>query len=630
MNKETGSQFLKEKYGLHKAEEVEKAKQRTEKRTVEKVPQTPEARIQNYLDRFSEILERKDPVKKERGLNTLKQILYRDNVIKPAEIPEGYFENQRRIARELGHGDIEITPQMRRELTEVIINDQKTSLDNWIDYLSSPDAVYPMWLKYYALRNVLIIGDYDKEKKQFTKRSKTTTKPFPDLNREALAYVLNAINKKAQKENISTDNLNPQEQEQFDKLLASANFAKLYAWAIEKVTPEEGEALKNTKGEWIKYNQGDYDYNNQQSDLRKLVDSLQGHGTGWCTAGESTAKTQLAGGDFYVYYSLDQKGNPTIPRAAIRMNGKTQIAEVRGIAPEQNLDPYIAPVLDKKLESFGSEGEKYKKRSADMKKLTEIYNKFDKNENLTKEDLKFLYEIDDNIEGFGYKKDPRIAEIRKTRNLQEDASIIFDCAKEQIATNPVELDQNSKAFIGPLFPGIFDKIKKYNIEHIYTSFPERKISRLETIIGGKNKEELLKELKEKFQVSYCAEGMIESSDFKTLEKFEKLNLVKLRVDALGIPGVATVKEIYDKAKELGLELCPAETGPHLRLEDIKQFLGDFYLIAMTPISDRYGSPYVFDVGRRGSVLWLDDAWAGPDCRWLADRRVVFSLRKLEA
>ena len=37
---------------------------------------------------------------------------------------------------------------------------------------------------------------YDKEKKQFTSRNKETTKPFPDLNREALAYVLDALEKK--------------------------------------------------------------------------------------------------------------------------------------------------------------------------------------------------------------------------------------------------------------------------------------------------------------------------------------------------------------------------------------------------------------------------------------------------
>ena len=57
----------------------------------------------------------------------------------------------------------------------------------------------------------------------------------------------------------------------------------------------------------------------QGSDHMKLVKSLEGKDTGWCTAGASTAKTQLEGGDFYLYYSYDSEGNPTIPRIAIRM-----------------------------------------------------------------------------------------------------------------------------------------------------------------------------------------------------------------------------------------------------------------------------------------------------------------------
>src|SRR3989344_1759956 len=47
--------FLKEKYNLHTSPEVEKATKRTQKRTGEKVPQDPETRIQNYLDRLERL-----------------------------------------------------------------------------------------------------------------------------------------------------------------------------------------------------------------------------------------------------------------------------------------------------------------------------------------------------------------------------------------------------------------------------------------------------------------------------------------------------------------------------------------------------------------------------------------------
>ena len=47
--------FLKEKYNLHASEEVEKAAERTEQKKGEKVPQNPETRIKNYLDRLERL-----------------------------------------------------------------------------------------------------------------------------------------------------------------------------------------------------------------------------------------------------------------------------------------------------------------------------------------------------------------------------------------------------------------------------------------------------------------------------------------------------------------------------------------------------------------------------------------------
>lgn len=48
-----------------------------------------------------------------------------------------------------------------------------------------------------------------------------------------------------------------------------------------------------------------------------------------------------------------------------------EIGEVRGVAPDQNLDPFIGKIVDEKLSEF-PDGEKYKKRTGDMKRLTEI------------------------------------------------------------------------------------------------------------------------------------------------------------------------------------------------------------------------------------------------------------------
>jgi len=52
------------------------------------------------------------------------------------------------------------------------------------------------------MRSILVLEPYDKQDKIFRKRDKTKqgepsdAEPFPDLDREALEYVLDAVNKK--------------------------------------------------------------------------------------------------------------------------------------------------------------------------------------------------------------------------------------------------------------------------------------------------------------------------------------------------------------------------------------------------------------------------------------------------
>lgn len=353
-------------------------------------------------------------------LQKLKERYYKENVITPDQIPDSYFENQRRLAREEGYGDIVITPQMRQEQTEIIITDQKSSLDKWIGYFVSPDTdIYPMWEKVWAFQGMLKLSIYDKEEKAFAIRRKDTVAPFPDLNREALSFVFNVIDKKVKQENIPDAENNPELQ----NLLEGENFGKLYSFAIEKVTPTNKEELSITEGVWVKYPKG--------SDHMPLVNSLQEKGTGWCTSSESTAEKQLAMGDFYVYYSNDKNGKPTIPRAAIRMQGD-KIGEVRGIEHKQNLDPYINNIVDTKLDEFPDK-EKFKKKTEDMKILTHIDKKQKNGEALSKEDLSFLYEIGSKIEGFGYEKDPRIEEIKRKREIKSDLSLLTGYPKEQIS-----------------------------------------------------------------------------------------------------------------------------------------------------------------------------------------------------
>ncbi len=579
----------------------------------------PAVRIQNYLDRFTKIIQLRDPGNRQSGLDHLKGILHSQYIVKQKDIPESYWENQRRILRDRGqaadltHVDWEGVKDLN---TEAIVADQTKSLDAWVDYLASPDAMYPDWLKYYAMRSVLGMGDYNKERKVFTKRDKTTVKPFPEVNAEALSYVLNVLETKYLGKEVILTDLGDNDKADFQKLLDNENFSKLYAWSIEKITPASTEQLKITEGRWIKYNRG--------SDSKTLVESIQGHGTGWCTVGESTAKSQLSGGDFYIYYSIDKNGQATIPRVAIRMEGQ-RLAEIRGISKDQNLDPYISDsgVIRDKLTEFGSEGTAYIKRDSDMQTLTFIDHKFQRGEELDRSDLTFLYEVDSRIEGFGYNRDPRIEEIKQTRSLEVDIPIIFNCTRDEIMFGPDDIvNEKTKVYIGKLFPGIF-KILPESVE-MFTSFPDKKIIRQTIPIGGISINRLKQQLKDsKIDVNPGVVEMMERREFTVEPNKRNLNIVTLNMSDLGLRRYPTNDQVTEKVLDFGLELCPFEVGPHLRLLYKDQPYGEWLFVGSKTLRGPGGFPSVFKLTKYNHGLYL--GYARLEHGWGDDNRVIFSI-----
>lgn len=391
-------------------------------------------RLKPYLGeggQLEKIFNSQDEEDRQRRVTKYKEeLLYPNFLIDKDNIPESYFKLQEKIARERNQLDLLDTSQEARKIEgETIYNDQKKSLDNWVDYLSSSDATYPTWFKYYTLNSISKMGIYDKEKHEFGKRNKSTTTIFPDLNREAVAYAYDVLQKYYLKQEKHSN-------EELQKIIEGANFSKIYAFAIEKVTPASKENKEKIEGEWVKFKQGD--------DATALYESLQGHGTGWCTAGEKTAEQQLANGDFYVYYTKDEQGKNVIPRIAIRMENR-QVAEVRGIGYEQNLEGNMVDIAREKYRQLPG-GDKFEKKDHDMKLLTLMDNKFQNNEEFSKDELIFIYEIDSRIEGFGYKSDPRIEEILMTRDKRSDLAFIFDCKPGQISLSQEEALQGDIKF----------------------------------------------------------------------------------------------------------------------------------------------------------------------------------------
>lgn len=424
------NQFLHDRNPhLHNSEEVEGVVGYL-RSSGEHIPNEPVGKVSAYLGFLANRNYVDDGVLTGDQASIDRQI--EANVIKAKDVPERYFELQRRIAREQGHGDVQITQEMREQMIEAVQSDQRAGLGKWVEYLGGDDGGYPDWFKFYTFEAVTKLGNYDKEKGEFLKRSKGTTAPYPELNREALAYVYDVLDKfRVQNESVDGGANN----EKLQKLLRSGNFGKLYAHAILEIAPTSPELLGDIRGSWTKFNQTD-----DPRTARRLAGSLQGHGTGWCTAGESTANIQLQGGDFYVYYTRDEDGKDTVPRVAIRME-QGQVAEVRGINTAQELEPVMADITTERLQDL-SGGDVYIQRAEDMKLLTAIDKKIssDSSAELTSSEIRFLYELDHEIQGFGYEIDPRIGEIRAKRgdrDKSELARLLPETIREQLKSSTI-------------------------------------------------------------------------------------------------------------------------------------------------------------------------------------------------
>lgn len=405
---------------------------------------TPEEKIKKYMERLEKSHNKAKDNKHK--MNILKQFYYNKYIIKT--LPESYINLQKKIAHEEGYGNINITEEVKQEMLFQVQEEQKNSLNRWIEYFCSDDAMYPMWFKNYAFKGMLKLGVFDKEKKEFLKRTKNTVAPYIDLNREVLAQVYDVL-----MHQIGENKLSNQEEQALEN---GESLKKLYTYFLRKVI--EQEKSQETEGIWIKYEQG--------SDYYPLWESLQGKNTGWCTAGETIAKEQLENGDFYIYYTKDKNNEYKNPRIAIRMDGKSTIGEIRGIAKDQNLEPHMGKILDKKLNEFPDKKE-YQKKVKDMKYLTILEKKQEEGLEFSFDDLTFLYQINNKIDGFGWESDPRIVEIIQKRNAKKDLSNILKIPENEIAIklSDFEKNENIRFFCGDLnwtedkVPSYFSKLQ---------------------------------------------------------------------------------------------------------------------------------------------------------------------------
>ncbi len=128
-----------------------------------------------------------------------------------------------------------------------------------------------------------------------------------------------------------------------------------------------------------------------------------------------------------------------------------------------------------------------------------------------------------------------------------------------------------------------------------------------------------------FRIGSWAKDVLDSPAFTLAPKESRTDLVRVTVGELGFPKGADRKEIYRRALEVGLALCPLEVGPQLRLQYPDQTTKyESLQIGMEPQKDSQGHESEFRVVHAGDdFLWLAGDHRHPDDFWEADEEFIF-------
>lgn len=149
-------------------------------------------------------------------------------------------------------------------------------------------------------------------------------------------------------------------------------------------------------------------------------------------------------------------------------------------------------------------------------------------------------------------------------------------------------------------------------------YPNCSVGTRKVEIGGLTKSQLFQKMKQySILMNEYGERLLADDRFTTSDIKYSLETVELTVADLGFPDGASTTQIFKRANELGLELCPLELGPHLRLEYLDQpegYSGDSLqrhqapsgsiTIASEILTEDDDFPKGFYLRRINDVLWL--------------------------
>ena len=428
----------------------------------EKLPNNvKEARNFSYLTRLARLVEKYGNQAEKR----LWQASIKDDLlVQYDDIPESYWDAKKQELRDNGYGDISMTEGYKREIYEAERELQKKSLEKWANYLGDESAPYPLWFKIYAWDGMTKMGVYDMDKKKYGTRNKTTVAPYPDPDGEILSGVLDVVNLYYGNNEKQLYTKEGERNIKLEQLVQSGNFPKIFNAIQQDIAPivMPPENTEDVHGEWIEYRPGEED------DIARAA-----RGTKWCIASSSVGRYYLEHGTYgnyddddeyddedddygydddddeydnedddygndddeydnedddddiknkklksrFILFHLKDPSTGKLSRnavASIRLSLDGDVAEISGLKEGQALNDSLVPIVEEKVKSLPG-GEDFLPKFADKNKLIALDRKMEKSEDLTKEELEFLYEIHRPIQTLDtYNSyDPRVNELKR-------------------------------------------------------------------------------------------------------------------------------------------------------------------------------------------------------------------------
>ena len=449
----------------------------------EKLPgKNNERRNFAYLSRLDRMIEKHG----DKAERKLWEASAESVVMDFEDIPDSYWKQQEQILRDNGQGR-ELSRSEKEILADDLIEKQRESITSWTNYLGDKNCPYPLWFKVYAfdgiskMSNALNLDDAN-----YDRRDHTTALSFPKLNAEILAKVYRQINNfyGVDKEDWLKKN---SDDEKLVSLVKSANFPKLYAKELldTKVILKTPERAEDVHGDWFEYKLGD------EEEIADLAE-----GTRWCVVDPNVAHNYLTYGQFinpgednnyddddwedddqteypeakFIIFRLEDPNSPGVyasnGSASIRLDPDGMVAEVSGLGEGQAIEDALVPTVKKKTLSLPG-GEKYLQKFDDKQTLIRLDKKMKKGQDLTKEELSFLYELDRPIATLDTynRRDPRIPELKEKYNVEYALEKGLDIDKIISSLGPNTLIQNLDSLIkyGADIDNITSNIDSYDI-----------------------------------------------------------------------------------------------------------------------------------------------------------------------